>query len=260
MMIIGMCLIGGGAKGAFQGGALKRFHEANIEPQIVTGTSIGAFNGYFVMKGSYNELEKFYIDPNEDDFNIKLGMVIDNSSLIDYMKKLEGVNQNVKEFFVNYVNINNQELNEKVVNVKKASYEKAIDAVKYSSLLPARLKSDRDVEELIRDYDTKKLFDNFKEDVKNGIYDGYNLDGGILNNNFLEPFKKYNVDKLIIIGLKDGYMPPDYIYNFYNKKDIIILRPDIKIKPRDTIRFEKDFLNLMFERGYVLASKCLSSL
>jgi len=55
-------------------------------------------------------------------------------------------------------------------------------------------------------------------------------------------------------------MPPNYIYDFYDKKDIIILKPDIKIKPKDTIRFEKDFLNLMFERGYVLASKCLSSL
>ncbi|MBE9015823.1 patatin-like phospholipase family protein [Chroococcidiopsidales cyanobacterium LEGE 13417] len=41
----GLVLTGGGAKGAYQAGALMYLAEIGIEPQIVAGTSIGALNG-----------------------------------------------------------------------------------------------------------------------------------------------------------------------------------------------------------------------
>jgi NTE family protein len=43
---VGLVLVGGGAKGAYQAGALKYLaEETAIEPQVIAGTSIGALNG-----------------------------------------------------------------------------------------------------------------------------------------------------------------------------------------------------------------------
>src|ERR1700730_5035999 len=39
---------GGGAPGAYQGGAYQALHEAGIEPDWVIGTSIGAINGAII--------------------------------------------------------------------------------------------------------------------------------------------------------------------------------------------------------------------
>ena len=41
----GLVLAGGGAKGAYQVGALKYIAELGIVPQIIADTSIGALNG-----------------------------------------------------------------------------------------------------------------------------------------------------------------------------------------------------------------------
>ena len=42
---IGLVLAGGGAKGAYQAGALRYLAEIGLKPQIIAGTSIGALNG-----------------------------------------------------------------------------------------------------------------------------------------------------------------------------------------------------------------------
>jgi NTE family protein len=43
--IVGLVLSGGGAKGAYQVGALRYLAEVGFEPQMIAGTSIGALNG-----------------------------------------------------------------------------------------------------------------------------------------------------------------------------------------------------------------------
>lgn len=45
---IGLVLAGGGAKGAYQAGALRYLAEIDLQPQIIAGTSIGALNGAVV--------------------------------------------------------------------------------------------------------------------------------------------------------------------------------------------------------------------
>ena len=42
---IGLVLAGGGAKGAYQAGAVKYLAEIDFVPHIIAGTSIGALNG-----------------------------------------------------------------------------------------------------------------------------------------------------------------------------------------------------------------------
>lgn len=77
----GLVLTGGGAKGAYQAGALTYLAEIGIEPSIIAGTSIGALNGAVLASSapfhqSVNRLNKLWaqlgqapiLRPNTDAF------------------------------------------------------------------------------------------------------------------------------------------------------------------------------------------------
>lgn len=51
---------GGGARGAFQVGLLRRVFEYGCRPDIVTGVSIGALNGFFAAQHKLEELESLW--------------------------------------------------------------------------------------------------------------------------------------------------------------------------------------------------------
>lgn len=257
-MKLGLCLTGGGAKGAFQAGAALRFYENNIIPEITAGTSIGAVNIYFMLKGCYNELKNFWCDMDLKPDRVVPGRVVDNSQIEEILKNLSGDEEGIRAAYVNYVHIENRIPSEVVVNIKTKEKEAAIAAVKYSSLLPARPEDFALDRSKVGGFNSKNAFDKFKEDMANGIYDGYNLDGGILNNNLLMPFVKEKAEKIIVIALYDTYELPEYIYEHYNKNDIFLLKPDIKIQPGDTVRFQKTFCRDMYERGYNLAGEIIN--
>lgn len=50
-MRIGLCLSGGGARGAYHIGVLQAIHEANLQISIVSGTSAGALVGSLYCQG-----------------------------------------------------------------------------------------------------------------------------------------------------------------------------------------------------------------
>ena len=60
-------LSGGGGKGAYQIGFWKAIRELDISYDIVTGTSIGALNGAFMVQGNYRDAFKlwYYMDYNQ---------------------------------------------------------------------------------------------------------------------------------------------------------------------------------------------------
>lgn len=253
-MKLGICLTGGGAKGAFQAGILKRMFEEEVTPRILTGTSIGAVNAYFVMRGRMEEL--FYLWNNVDKirFEGKYDKAVDNSALIKELIGLEGDNPIIENVYVNYVHVENQRLSERVVDIRRLEKDRALEAVKYSSLLPFRGNENTNSQDSILKFDSQRVFEAFREDVKAGVYDGWNLDGGILNNTLLSPFIDNRVDKILIIALKNGFKAPEYIYDYYDAEDIIVLEPDIEILPGDTLRFELNYCRDMFGRGYEAAA------
>ena len=53
MVMIGLALEGGGARGAFHMGVVKAFLEEGYEIGGITGTSIGALNGAIIVQGSF---------------------------------------------------------------------------------------------------------------------------------------------------------------------------------------------------------------
>lgn len=55
-----LVLSGGGAKGAFQVGALEQFYERGYEFDILSGVSVGALNGAMVATRQFNELKNLW--------------------------------------------------------------------------------------------------------------------------------------------------------------------------------------------------------
>ena len=55
-----LVLSGGGAKGAFQVGALEVFYEHDYEFDIISGVSVGALNGAMIATRQFNELQRLW--------------------------------------------------------------------------------------------------------------------------------------------------------------------------------------------------------
>lgn len=65
--MLGIALEGGGAKGAFQVGAIRALYELGIKPDVVAGTSIGAINGAMIAAGDLDLLESIWTSAGIED-------------------------------------------------------------------------------------------------------------------------------------------------------------------------------------------------
>lgn len=245
-MRIGLCLSGGGAKGSYQAGVIKGLYDRGINKfDAISGTSIGSINGYYIFTGNVDNLEKMWTNIQttpENDIKI-VDNIVDNSYAIDVLKLLINENQQEMDFYVNYIEIESKNVSEKVVNIAKESKEDALNSVKYSALLPCNPKA------------TLSFKQQFMKDVSEGSYDGYKLDGGLVNNTLIEPLLKNNVDKIIIISTAHDYVLPDEIKNKYNEDNIIVIRPKTIFGKNDTLRFEKEFCARIYKEGYDIGKK-----
>ena len=239
-MRIGLCLSGGGAKGAFQAGVIKGLYDNGINRyEAISGTSIGAVNGYYVFTDNVEKLEQMWTNLEVDlkkDIKI-VNNTVDNTYIIEGLKNLDNNKENI-DFYVNYIEIENRVPQHKIVNLSDLNQEECMDSIKYSSLLPFNP---------IGKLDTKE---QFKKDLVEGLYDGYKLDGGLLKNTLIEPLLNNNLDKIIIISMRHDYELSDSIKEKINKEDIIIVRPNTIFEKNDTLRFEREFCRKIYSEGY----------
>lgn len=239
-MKLGLCLCGGGAKGAFQAGAIYALKEKGYKFDAISGTSIGAINGYYIYTENVNKLKEMWINIQtigENGVNI-VDNTVDNSMAIDTLKRLNNYSTGLLTYYVNYVDINNGKMNEQIVDISKESYENGLLSIKYSSLLPFRPSKNLSISE------------QFKEDLKLGLYDGYKLDGGLINNTLIMPLIELKMDKIIIITMKHDYQISEDIKEIYDEKNIIIIKPETIFEKSDTLRFEGEFCARIFNEGY----------
>ena len=239
-MKIGICLAGGGAKGSYEAGVIRALFDKNIKFTSISGTSIGAINGYYIYTSNIDKLSDIWMNVNEiskNGLNIK-NNTIDNDIILNELSKLNNnVNNNIN-FYVNYVKVHDGNLNENIVNINKLSKEEQLNSIKYSSLLPFNPESKLNFRE------------QFKKDLKEGLYNGFNLDGGLINNELLLPLIKENLDKIVLITMKHDYILPDYIKNIYDENNIILVRPKTIFEKNDTFKFEQEFCTKMYKEGY----------
>ncbi|MGL5711471.1 MAG: patatin-like phospholipase family protein [Paraclostridium sp.] len=243
-MKIGLCLCGGGAKGAFQAGVICGLRERGISKfEAISGTSIGAVNGYYIYTENVSKLKEMWINIQtigENGVNI-VDNTVDNTLVIDTLKSLNNYGTGLLTYYVNYVDIYKGEMIELIVDISKESYENGLLSIKYSSLLPFRPSKNLSISE------------QFKEDLINGIYDGYKLDGGLLNNTLIMPLIEAKMDKIIIITMQHDYEIPKNIIEIYKEENIIIIRPKTIFNKNDTLRFEGEFCKQIFNEGYEIA-------
>lgn len=240
-MKIGLCLSGGGAKGSYQAGVIKALNERGINQfHSISGTSIGAINGYFIFTENVENLEKMWIN---SDFNSENGVkivnnTVDNSEIIDNLNEIKDNSNQKVNFYVNYVEVEKSRLKEKVVNLYNLGKIEVLNGIKYSSLLPFNPNPKSSISE------------QFKQDLKEGLYDGYKLDGGLIRNTLIQPLIDDNVDKIIIISTRYDYTLPQDIKNNYDENKIVVIRPKTVFGKKDTLRFENEFCTEMFNEGY----------
>ncbi|MGL5348653.1 MAG: patatin-like phospholipase family protein [Peptostreptococcaceae bacterium] len=240
-MKIGLCLAGGGAKGSYQAGVIKALYDKGINKfDAISGTSIGAINGYYIFTENVENLENMWTNIEIKPENaIKIvDNTVDNSYILDGLKLLNNNRNGKIDFYVNYIEVENSKLKEKVVNVSNLSYEEGLDSIKYSSLLPFNPNG------------KLGLQDQFKKDLIEGLYNGYKLDGGLVNNNLIEPLIKRGVDKIILISTKYDYELPEEIKKSHIGKNIIVITPKTEFAKNDTLRFEKEFCKKIYNEGY----------
>lgn len=139
--MLGVCLPGGGAKGAFAAGVIYGLYEKGVKFDIVTGTSIEPINGYFIYTENVTKLKELWISIDDKEMMNQTfcGKVIDNSQLINNLNNLDDGRVYNTDLYVNYVNAKENKLREIVTNVKGYNKELALSYIGYSSLLPCKI-------------------------------------------------------------------------------------------------------------------------
>ena len=252
----GLYLKGGGAKGAFQAGVLCAFWQRGVEYSVVGGTSIGAVNGWYVLHNAYDELENLYMNLSNDYDNLTFsGKVIDHSFLMEQLKKVSGDRSDkINAFYVNYTKVQDGQLFEVTENIKDADVDYAIQRIAWSSLLPYNYKP-MSSQEFRKYAEETDLSIKFKEDLKNKVYDGHHLDGGMINNNLIKDIFKHPSERTIVIGYngtRDEYCRSIENLPVSNREQINYIAADKPFKISDTYNFSPEFLKERFQEGYKL--------
>lgn len=247
----GLYLQGGGAKGAFQAGVIQALTDAGLQFDVVAGTSIGAINGYFVFAGRVDQLPYLWkdIDVSAMSHIREEDRYIENAKVIDILREIPCDRPDVKHFYVNYVHVAKSQLREVYEDLTSMTSKERMERIRYSSLLP-KPKGLTLSPETMEQFDTKELFEQFQVDVVKGEYDGMSMDGGIVNNHFLQPFVENRVDRLVLIPFIPNYIVPDYIQKVYSPEQLLIIDPVEPFMPLDTLRFEREFCRRMYDKGY----------
>ena len=178
---VAVVLSGGGAKGAYEIGVWKALRKLKINYDIVTGTSVGALNGAFMVQGDYKQAQKMWENINFD-MIFKDGFQ-GNVNTFDGVKKLismygKGVLKGgldvskLEETINTYIN---------PTKFYRSRIKYGLVTVNLSTLKPIRLVKENIPESLLKDYlmASATCFPAFKtKQIENQYY----VDGGYSDN------------------------------------------------------------------------------
>ncbi len=248
-MKTGLFLPGGGAKGAFQAGVIYALKSRGVKFDIISGTSIGAINGYFVFTDTISALQDMWLkvewDPIEE--MRKNDELIENKKLVNLLHMLPLDKVDNRQMFVNYVDVSGGWMMEKQVELSELSQEEQLKNIRYSGLLPRSSESQGDNLSIENAF----ILRSFLREIRTGKYDGMSLDGGLYNNNFLRPFVDNKVDRLFCVVFERNYQLPEYIADLYDDTQLCIIEPPEEFG-NDTLRFDIPFREKWFKIGYEL--------
>lgn len=251
----GLVLEGGGARGAYQVGAIKALYELGYEFDGVSGTSIGAINGAFVALDEIEELEKLWsnleydefinIDPEDYklikdmDYQVKnIGKIaqavikaieidgFDISPLKKYLSKVideDKIIEKGKDFFVTSVKVNKRVDFEYVkIGTKRRgmAYKDIVD----SASLPI-----------------------FRAIKRNGVI---SLDGAFYDNIAITPLYDLGYEKIVLVRVNTettAKLLPNKDRELESEVDVIIPRENLG----GLFNFDKEHVNYLIKLGYL---------
>lgn len=250
----GLFLQGGGAKGAFQAGALQVFAEKNITINKIAGTSIGAINGMILFyQGIHRFKEIWYKIVSGKYGQDKEAPVMETLEAVTRVGEHLGNvrNADIQNFYVNYLEVEKCILRHIAADIAKQSDETIYRLVSASSRLPNR----EFLKKLHPELENPKEI--FALEVANGRYDGYLLDGGLVNNQFLESFLQDEVDTLYAIVFDHDFDFSDEIKAKYKPEQRILIKPEFVFEENDTMRFTPEYMEKWYLAGYETAKKII---
>ena len=182
---------GGGAKGAYQIGAVKALNKLKIKYDIITGCSVGSINGAIVAQGDF-------------DLAMKLWKTLSTDKILDLKENETGIN--VKGAFENsgydYTNLKNLLI--KYIDedkLRKSPVDYGLVTVKYPEMMPLYIfKEDMEIGKIV-DYilGSSAFFPAMKP---HKIGENMYIDGGFSDNLPINMAIEKGVDKIIAIDLK----------------------------------------------------------
>ncbi len=255
----GLVLQGGGAKGAYQAGAIRALNERKIYFDCVVGTSIGAINAAFYAVHNFKELEDLWLETDSQKlFNIEPQLLLDlenrNFNKENIKKTIKMINSIIKNRGIDTTMI--KKMLGKYISEKRFRRSKidfGLNTFKLHSLKPVEFfKEDIPEGELV-DYIISSAYLPFFK-LEKIIDDNYYLDGGFHNDCPVDMALKRGCDEILVIKLWRKKIK----YNNNTKAKISIITPSEDLG--SIMLFEKLAAGYRMNLGYYDTIKFLDKL
>ncbi len=248
-------LSGGGGKGAYQIGFWKAIRELKIDFDIVTGTSIGALNGVFLVQGNYKEAFKIW---HNMDYETAFEGGMDNYTFDSFEGKKKIISKYAKGALSGGLTVENLYNLIKKHYYPDKFYSSNIDyglvTVKFPSMKPVMLTKKNINQELMPDYllASASCFPAFK--IKEIDGEKY-IDGGYYDNMPINLAIDMGATEVIAVNLKSiGIIKKKY------KKDINIKMITPKKRIGNFLVLEKEQSRRAIKYGYNDTMKAFNEL
>ncbi len=251
---LGLVLGGGGSLGAYEVGALKALNELGLKFDIVTGTSIGAINAFFVATNQIDKLIELWdnitieqIIKNSVNLNAKL---ITNFSFKRAFKTLRAFGRIRGANITPFKDLCKRSIDPNLLNEDAAKI--GIVTVEFPSFKERKIVLNDVSKELVLPFlhASSACFPIFPvQKVKNKHY----VDGGYKNNLPIEFCFELGADEIIVIdmGMKRVSRRQEKMCSLPNVKRI-----QNKSTFKSIMDFERETLDRNFKHGYLDALKC----
>lgn len=229
-MNIGLVLSGGMAKGAYQIGALKAIseHIPYDNFKYISGSSIGALNGYSFIVNKLHEAERVWRKVCNTDSRILVSKILRSSFLQNAIEDIYSESDVLQTtFYISLLDFDKKEVIYK--NLKDVCGEQIPMYLKASVAMPI--------------YNRAIQIDNHKF-----------FDGALVDNIPVFPLLKHSLDYMICIYFDDCCYKFENTY-FDNK--IIKITFPVRNVLKDSVLFQKDSIDEMLSLGYQTASYLL---
>ena len=256
MKTLGLCLSGGGARGAYQAGALRALYESGIlkDVQYISGTSIGAANAAVYASTSVDTLESVWFNIPENAYKHEKPLL---SRLLE--DKLKAIDQGIysmdtfssimmqhvspevkhaKRVFVTVSDGGDE--NKGLFGLVKSSYEHYLRKDSKVIYLPLDELTPKEAHKaVVASCSIPVVFPA----VKNDHHKFY--DGGVFDNTPIKPLIQSGCDEIIIIQLnKQYFFKPEPV------EGVIIHEIKHQKSLGGVLDFSKEHINKIYQAGF----------